>query len=321
MKDNTPQIMRDVLIERIYQKMADDEKIFFLSADLGSPVLDKVREQFEDRFINVGIAEQNLINVSTGLAFEGFTVYAYAIAPFLTMRAYEQLRVNLSLSSELMELNVNLIGVGAGLSYDVSGPTHHCVEDIIIMRALPNFITISPSDCVIAESVVDYTIGVKKPKYIRLDGKPVAQIYEKTEDFCLERGFCELIKGEKVCIVATGFMTHKALNAAKRLHEDNINVGVLDMIILKPVNEELLSDTLKNYEYIITIEEGFINKGGLDSLILNIINKYQLDIRLKNLGFDDKYVFGLGGRDHLHNINNLDEESIVEIAKEYISGS
>jgi len=321
MKDNTPQIMRDVLIEQIYQRMADDEKIFFLSADLGSPVLDKVREQFEDRFINVGIAEQNLINVSTGLAFEGFTVYAYAIAPFLTMRAYEQLRVNLSLSSELMELNVNLIGVGAGLSYDVSGPTHHCIEDIIIMRALPNFITISPSDSKITESLVDYTIDVKKPKYIRLDAKPVTQIYDKTDDFNLEIGFCELIKGEKVCIVATGFMTHKALNAAKRLQEDNINVGVLDMIILKPVNEELLSDSLNNYEYIITIEEGFIKKGGLDSLILNIINKYQLDIRLKNLGFDDKYVFGLGGRDHLHKINNLDEESIIEIAKEYISGS
>ena len=321
MKINSPQIMRDVLIEQIYQKMFDDEKIFFLSADLGSPVLDKVREQFDDRFINVGIAEQNLINVSTGLAFEGFTVYAYAIAPFLTMRAYEQLRVNLSLSSELMKLNVNLIGVGAGLSYDVSGPTHHCIEDIIIMRALPNFITISPSDSKITESLVDYTIDVKKPKYIRLDAKPVTQIYDKTEDFNLEIGFCELKKGEKICVVATGFMTHKALNAAKRLQEDKISVGVLDMIILKPVNEELLSDSLNNYEYIITIEEGFINKGGLDSLILNVINKYQLDIRLKNLGFDDKYVFGLGGRDHLHKINNLDEESIVEIAKEYISGS
>jgi len=321
MKINSPQIMRDVLIEQIYQKMFDDEKIFFLSADLGSPVLDKVREQFDDRFINVGIAEQNLINVSTGLAFEGFAVYAYAIAPFLTMRAYEQLRVNLSLSSELMELNVNLIGVGAGLSYDVSGPTHHCIEDIIIMRALPNFITISPSDSKITESLVDYTIDVKKPKYIRLDAKPVTQIYDKTEDFNLEIGFCELKKGEMVCIVATGFMTHKALNAAKRLQEDKISVGVLDMIILKPVNEELLSDSLNNYEYIITIEEGFINKGGLDSLILNVINKYQLDIRLKNLGFDDKYVFGLGGRDHLHKINNLDEESIIEIAKEYISGS
>ncbi len=153
-----------------------------------------------------------------------------------------------------------------------------------------------------------------------MDGKPVAQIYDKAEDFNLESGFCELIKGEKICVVATGFMTHKALNAAKRLREVKISVGVLDMIILKPVNEKLLSDSLKKYEYIITIEEGFINKGGLDSLILNVINKYQLNIHLKNLGFDDKYVFGLGGRNHLHQINNLDEESIIEIVKEYLSG-
>ncbi|MBT3878893.1 MAG: transketolase [Candidatus Scalindua sp.] len=319
MKDISMKTMRDALIEQIYKKMFDDEMIFFLSADLGSPVLDKVREKFEERFINVGIAEQNLINVSTGLAFEGYTVYAYALAPFITMRAYEQLRVNLSISAELMDLNVNLIGVGAGLSYDVSGPTHHCIEDIIIMRALPNFITISPSDCKIAESLVDYTIDVKKPKYIRLDAKPLPQIYNKTDNFNLENGFCELIEGEKICLVTTGNMTHNALNASKRLQENKINVGVLDMIILKPVREELLFNFLKKYECIITIEEGFINKGGLDSLILDILNKYQLGIRLEKLGFDDKYVFDLGGRNHLHTMNNLDEESIIKIVKENLN--
>jgi transketolase len=235
------------------------------------------------------------------------------------MRAYEQLRVNLSISAELMDLNVNLIGVGAGLSYDVSGPTHHCIEDIIIMRALPNFITISPSDCKIAESLVDYTIDVKKPKYIRLDAKPLPQIYNKTDNFNLENGFCELIEGEKICLVTTGNMTHNALNASKRLQENKINVGVLDMIILKPVREELLFNFLKKYECIITIEEGFINKGGLDSLILDILNKYQLGIRLEKLGFDDKYVFDLGGRNHLHTMNNLDEESIIKIVKENLN--
>src|SRR4030042_6803698 len=90
--------MRDALIEKVYQKMCNDDKIFFLSADFGAPSLDRLREDFKDRFINVGIAEQNLINISTGLALEGFTVYAYAIVPFLTMRAYEQIRGNLSLS-------------------------------------------------------------------------------------------------------------------------------------------------------------------------------------------------------------------------------
>ena len=157
--------------------MHDDNSIFFISADFGSPKLDILREKFKDRFINVGIAEQNLINISTGLALEGFTVYAYAIAPFLTMRAYEQIRVNLALHAQLKEININLIGVGAGLSYDVSGPTHHCLEDITIMRTLPNLIVFSPSDWILAQKFVDYSIKVKKPKYLRFDGKPLPQIY------------------------------------------------------------------------------------------------------------------------------------------------
>ena len=106
--------------------MKTDEIIFFVSADFGSPVLDDIRADFPDRFLNVGIAEQNLINVSAGLALEGFTVFAYAIAPFITMRCFEQLRVNLALLSEVRDMNVNLIGVGAGYSYVVSGPTHQC---------------------------------------------------------------------------------------------------------------------------------------------------------------------------------------------------
>ena len=96
-----PRAMRDALLERIWQSMADDRKVFFISADFGSPVLDKIREQFPERFINVGVAEQNLINVSAGLALEGFTVFAYAIAPFITMRCYEQVRVSLALLSEV----------------------------------------------------------------------------------------------------------------------------------------------------------------------------------------------------------------------------
>ncbi|MBT4668128.1 MAG: transketolase, partial [Candidatus Ruthia sp.] len=111
--------MRDVFLERIWQEMASNPSIFFVSADFGSPVLDKIREDFSDRFVNVGIAEQNLINITAGLAIEGFTVFAYAIAPFITMRCYEQIRVSLALLSEVRPMNVNLIGVGAGYSYVV----------------------------------------------------------------------------------------------------------------------------------------------------------------------------------------------------------
>ncbi|MEK7451430.1 MAG: transketolase C-terminal domain-containing protein [Patescibacteria group bacterium] len=305
--------MRDAFIEAIYEKMRENERIFFLSADFGSPALDKLREDFEDRFINVGIAEQNLINVSVGLALEGNIVYAYAIAPFITMRDYEQIRQSLAISSQVRPVNVNLIGVGAGLSYDVSGPTHHCMEDISVMRLLPNFTVFSPSDRLLAKKFIDYSINVRMPKYLRFDSKALPEIYDNINDLKIEEGFYELVKGKKVCLVSTGFMTHRALKAAKELQD----VGVVDVFMLKPVNEKLLLETLKEYAYIITIEEGFIGNGGLDALISKVILDNQLNIKLKRMGFNDKYVFELGGRDYLHKLNNLDEEAIIKAIKDF----
>lgn len=312
--------MRDVFIERIYEQMKKDENIFFLCADFGSPKLDLIREEFKDRFINVGIAEQNLINIATGLALEGYTVYAYAIAPFLTMRAYEQIRVNLSLHAQLKEININLIGVGAGLSYDVSGPTHHCIEDISIMRTLPNIEVFSPSDWVLAQKFVDYSIKVKKPKYIRFDGKPLVQIYENIDDMELEKGFKEIRKGEDVCLVSTGYMTHKALKVAEMLAKENIAVGVIDIFLIKPFKENLFFESIKQYRNLITIEEGFINKGGLDSLISGILENNKSKIVLKRMGFGDSYTFEIGSRDYLHRLNNLDEDNIIKNVKQILKG-
>ena len=296
--------------------MHEKESLFFLTADFGAPSLDQLRENFPDRFINTGIAEQNLINVATGLAMEGAVVYAYAIAPFLTMRAFEQIRINLSLQSYSKKLNVNLIGVGAGLSYDVSGPTHHCIEDIILMRLLPNFTVFSPSDWILTEKIVDQTVIVNKPKYLRLDAKPLPEIYKKADVVKIEDGFRVINKGKDTCIVSTGYMTHTASKAVKRLKGSNINAGLIDMFCLKPVNEEKLFETLRRYRCIVTLEEAFINKGGMDSVILSILNKNKSGIILKNIGFEDKYIFEYGGREHLHRSNGLDIESIVNTVKD-----
>jgi len=304
--------MRDVFIEGIYNRMHKNSTLFFISADFGSPKLDKLREEFKDRFINVGIAEQNLINISTGLALEGFTVYAYAIAPFLTMRAYEQIRVNISLHAQLREININLIGVGAGLSYDVSGPTHHCLEDITIMRTLPHFTVFSPSDWKLAEKFVDYSIKMKKPKYLRFDGKPLLQIYSHIEDSDFLNGFKELVKGEKICLVSTGIMTHKAIKVAHLLKDSPTKIGVIDIFMLKPLNEPLFLEVLNQYDWVITLEEAYINKGGLDSLVASVIGRKNSKVRLKRMGFEDAYVFDMGSREHLHQLNHLDEESIIK---------
>lgn len=313
MNVSQPKAMRDVFIEKLCGKMRENPRIFFVSADFGSPALDGLKREFKDRFINVGIAEQNLINVTAGLAFEGNIVYAYAIAPFLTMRAYEQIRQSISISAQVRPININLIGVGAGLSYDVSGPTHHCLEDISVMRLLPNMAVFSPSDWKLTESFVDYSISKKMPKYLRFDSKPLPAIYDGINDSNIEDGFYELLKGEKICLVSTGYMTHRALKAARELG----NVGVIDVFMLKALKEKLLFETMRRYKAVITVEEGFINVGGLDALISKILRDNNSSIQMKNLGFDDKYVFELGGRDYLHKLNNLDEEAIIKTIKEY----
>jgi len=174
----------------------------------------------------------------------------------------------------------------------------------------------SPSDWQLAENFVDISINIKKPKYIRLDGKPLPRIYSDFKKFNLENGFCELLKGERVCIVSTGYMTHKALKIRERLPRNKTNIGVIDVFRLKPIDETLLFDSLKGYEWVITIEEAFINKGGLDTLVLNVLKNRNPCIRLKNLGFKDKYVFEMGSRDYLYRLHDFDEESIIRTIEE-----
>lgn len=300
--------------------MLNNDRLFLLSDDLGTPALDKIRKDFSDKFINVGIAEQNMVNVAAGLALEGYVVYTYAIAPFL-MRAYEQIRLNLCVSSQIRPVNVNLIGVGAGVSYDVAGVTHHCLEDVSIMKVLPNMMVFSPSDWKLVELFVDYSIEKKSPKYFRLDGKPVPSIYENINDVDFSKGFYELVSptagGGKVCLVTTGYPTHRALQVAKKLP----GVGVVDVFMLKPLNEKLLFEALKKYDSVITIEEAFLNAGGLDNLILKILRANRSTIELNSLGFNDKYVFDSGGRDYLHALNGLDEGSIIKTVQKLLESS
>jgi transketolase len=305
--------MRDALIGKLCDRMESNGDIFFLSGDLGAPTLDELRNKYPDRFINVGIAEQNLVNISAGLALEGFSVYAYAIVPFLTMRAYEQIKNNLSLTSEIREMNINLIGVGAGISYDISGPSHHGIEDLCIINLLPNMVVFSPSDWVLTDKFVDYSLMVKKPKYARLDSKSLPKIYDKDVKIDFKTGFCELKKGDKTCIVSTGFMTHKAIEIAKDCMKERIDIGVLDVFLLKPLNSDKMSKLLEKYECVITMEEGFINKGGLDTQISNIVHEKEIDVKLTNLGFKDEFVFDIGGREYIHKKHNLDKESVINL--------
>jgi len=305
--------MRDVFLERIHAAMGERDDVFLVSDDFGSRVLDKFRADFSDRFINVGIAEQNCINVATGLALEGYTVFAYGIACFMTMRSYEQIRMNVSLTSQLKPLDINIVGVGAGLSYDVSGPSHHCLEDLTLLRLLPNIDLFSPSDWHSAARLADYCLAKRGPKYLRFDSKPVPRIYDTEDAIDLEHGFHELLRGEETCIVSTGYMTHVALRAAARADRQ---VGVVDVFGLKPADARPLFEAIRHYDSVVTVEEGFIKRGGLDSFVARVLTENGLRPKLTSLGIDDRYLFELGGRERLHRLCGIDEDGILAALRE-----
>ncbi len=312
-----PLAMRDVLLERIWRAMADDPKIFFISADFGSPVLDKIRADFPERFINVGIAEQNLINVSAGLALEGYTVFAYAIAPFITMRCYEQIRVSLALLSEVRPMNVNLIGVGAGFSYVVSGPTHQCYEDLTLMRALPNFRVLSPSDHVSAGVLFDRCVSTKGPKYLRFDAQILPVVYTNGAPD-LDVGFHIHRRGNEVCLVATGYMLHTAFKVAESLAAAGHPVGVIDLFDISHFAADQLQAVLSSYTGIVTLEEGFRGRGGVDAMLFEFIARRGLAARMLNVGVEGGYRFELGSRTELHEQVGIGPEVVLRSVMTFI---
>lgn len=312
-----PIAMRDALLERIWQKMGENEKVFFACADFGSPVLDKIRADFPKRFVNVGIAEQNLINVSAGLSLEGYTVFAYAIAPFITMRCYEQTRVSLALLSEVRPMNVNLIGVGAGYSYVVSGPTHQCYEDITLMRAMPNFRVLSPADHVTSAALLDVCMDHVGPKYLRLDAQVLPPIYESATQ-AVEKGFAIHQTGTQLCLVATGYMVHTALAVAETLIQEGMKVGVIDLVDLANFSKPDFASAISKYETIVSLEEGFKGRGGMDAMLFDFIAENQLQKRLVNIGVDGAYRFELGSRKELHEQVGIGPQAVLERIKKHI---
>lgn len=309
MTTEKPLAMRDVFLQHLLEALRRREKIFIVTDDFGSPVLDKIRHEFGDHFINVGIAEQNAINIATGLAAEGFTVFAYGIASFMSMRCYEQIRTNLSMASQQRALNVNIVGVGAGLSYDISGPSHHCLEDITLMRLLPHIEVFSPSDWTLTTRVTEWSLRHPRPKYIRLDSKPVPRLYADGGPVTVEDGFCELAHGGDTCVVATGFMTQVARRA---LDQSAIRFGLVDVFAFRPLDEDRLLGVLKKYRRVVTLEEGFIHRGGLDTVVIGLLARHGVQMAVHPLGVNDRYLFDIGHRARLHQLCGMDEAGILQ---------
>jgi transketolase len=232
------------------------------------------------------------------------------------MRCYEQVRVSLALLSEVRPMNVNLIGVGAGYSYVVSGPTHQCYEDITLMRALPNFQVLSPADHVTASAFFDTCVNTIGPKYLRFDAQVLPVIYENALPNT-SKGFHVHKRGEAICLVATGYMLHTALKAADELASEGLRVGVIDLFDLARFSAAEFEEVLKPYTGIVSLEEGFRGRGGLDSMLFEFISRRGINAKMLNIGVEGAYHFGLGTRTELHEEVGIGPQAVLNSVRAF----
>src|SRR3990172_9295698 len=252
-----------------------------------------------EQYINVGISEQNMISAAAGLSLEGKIVFVYAIAPFITLRCYEQIKIDLC----TMNLQVTLLGVGAGYSYDSAGPTHHAIEDVSIMRVLPNMSVWCPSTPVVAARCAEYAYKTPGPKYIRLERGKLPLLYD--EKMTLDDGFGVLREGSDLNIIATGIMTHVALEASDKLKQHSVSAGVVDLYRIKPVDNPLFENIIKRSKRLITLEEHLIT-GGIGSLVAEAAVDGGIMKPVRRLGIREDICFQYAKRKSAHEACRLD---------------
>lgn len=299
----------------IYELARQDERIVFIGSDLGSGTLDNFRKEFPERFFMEGISEANVIGMAAGLALEGRIAYVNTIASFITRRCFEQNVIDLCLH----RANVRLIGNGGGLVYAPLGPTHMTVEDLAIMRALPNMTVLAPADAGEMHRLIPRTVDHPGPIYIRLAKGYEPVITEKNEKFEIGRAFC-MREGEDVLLISTGITTHFALQAADRLYSEGVEVTVLHVPTLKPLD---VSAILKFAEYtpiVVTIEEHSI-LGGLGSAVAEVLMEADFDESkfFKRIGLPDQFPEDYGNQAHLLERYGITETAIVRVVNNLLT--
>jgi transketolase len=272
--------MRNSVINMITETARQRSDVFLITGDAGFGVLDEFKHEYPDRFLNLGIAEQNMISFASGLSLVGYKVFLYNIAPFVLYRCYEQVRNDIC----YQKLPVTLIGIGSGVTYAPLGATHYSVEDIAVARSIPNLVIFSPADPLEASHCIEYAIKKQKSVYIRLakSGEPVLhenEVIDVTKPIAVR-------DGRDVAILFHGSISVEVIKAVDGLKPSPI---VISIPMLQPLNFADLLLKLRNVHTIITVEEHYVT-GGLGSIICEWIAKNRLSFRTKTLGIKNEFI-------------------------------
>ena len=269
--------MRSHFIKWLCNTARHDKRIILLTADLGYSVIEPFADQFPDRFINVGIAEQNMVGIAAGLASEGFRPYTYSIGIFPTFRCAEQLRNDI----DYHRLPVCTCTVGSGVAYGLLGYSHHAVQDIALMRSLPNTTIATPSDPLEVSRSLDWQLDVGVPMYLRMHKNEDPLIHKQLPDLTLGKPLYitkrkNISKKSGTCFLAIGILASKALDLIKKY---NFSVDFYTLPIWDSSSNDNLIDMLRNYNRVITIEDHLL-QGGMSSWLMEIlaINNLKLDV-------------------------------------------
>ncbi len=275
--------MRNAFINALTEIAAQDDKIVFLTADLGYKLFDDFARRYPGRFMNVGVAEANMVGVSSGLALEGLRPFVYSIVPFATMRCFEQIRNDLAYH----HADVKVVGVGGGYSYGHNGPTHHAIEDVAVLRALPNLVVLSPGDPRETEACVHALGKYRGPAYLRLGraGEPV--VHSGPVKFEIGKSLL-LRDGGDAALLASGSLVATAAQVGELLAAQGKNCRVLSMPSIKPLDFAAIESAARDTGCVVTLEEHSII-GGLGSAVAEHLLETGIKTKFKRFGAKDAF--------------------------------
>jgi transketolase len=299
--------MRNAFVETLCELAEYNDRIWLLTADLGFSVLEPFIKRFPERYINVGVAEQNMTGIEAGLALSGKIVFAYSIANFPVMRCLEQVRNDICYHNA----DVKIVTVGGGYVYGAAGYTHHGVEDLAVMLVLPNMTVIAPGDPLETRMATRAIADHPGPCFLRL-AKAGEPILHKTEpDFQIGKAIM-LREGQDITLVSTGGILELVLGSSEKLTSLGYSAEVISMPTLSPLDQDAIVRTAQKTGKIITIEEH--GPGGLGSLVAEVVAQMDVPIKFKPVRLRREHMFLAGSQDRLRSYHGLSVDGIVEAA-------
>jgi transketolase len=308
-------MMRERCLKTITELAAEDERVVFVGSDLGVGVMAEFKAAFPDRFFMEGVAEQNLVGLAAGLAMEGRIVYLNTIATFLTRRCFEQVAVDLCMHNA----NVRLIGNGGGVVYAPLGPTHLAIEDIGILRTLPNMTILAPADAGEMGRAVRATLDHPGPVYVRVAKGHDPVVTAEAEEFRIGRGV-PMRDGHDALIVTTGVGLQVSLGAADLLTAAGIDASVLHLPTIKPLDVEALAAAAERVPVVVTVEEHSVI-GGLGSAVAETLAEIDMlfSRKFRRLGFPDVFPTGYGDQAGMMRRYGLSADGVAAHVKELLA--